>query len=751
MPPVTSVTEATGLADRKHGFARRRIEWLLSPDHFHFKLLFGTTAGVLVILVLAIACVIMTFRSQEREQLRAHMIEVMRVSSVVENDIAALENSYRGELLTHDGAYLASFSRLQGLFMKDSGNLAGLLAENSRQRKRILKTRENIQTWLFESSLAMFQKITVTPEQAKVALQTPVLDETREVLQTIQREEQIELNHRVREQEWATQSTQILNFIPKMQRAAADMQKEKRGYLLTGDPSFIESYKRATADFYTYHGYLSVLVGSESAQIDRLNEIREHLEDWITQCAVPYIDARRNGQILSDSSHARRSEMLMTEVRRSMDQFEREQIDLYRLHAAAAARERILTASGIDLFCALAAILMIASSSYSFVLCRRQLKKLEGADTRIRSVVDHVLDGMITIDNGGAIYSMNPAAKRMFGYTGNQFFGDEFTRLIPKYFERESDALPIVCAWDRLAQRIGGSTFAIGERRGKSTFPVEVSLTTTTAEQGTFYIAMVRDITERKRFEEELAAEKENLAVTLASIGDGVITTDLHGRIVVCNAAGEAMTGWKASEAVGQPLRTVFALTADPTLRRQPATIAGYRSEAEAILLATPERATLTSRDGVERLIEQVASPIRNGKNEIAGVVLVFRDITKRQRHEAEQRKADALEQLGLLAGGIAHDFNNLLTAIIGNISLASLLLSPDDEMVDRLEDAKNASFRARDLAQQLLTFARGGAPIKQTASIGDLIAETVSFSLRGSQSRSDLRIDSDLWTSEFD
>ena len=168
-------------------------------------------------------------------------------------------------------------------------------------------------------------------------------------------------------------------------------------------------------------------------------------------------------------------------------------------------------------------------------------------------------------------------------------------------------------------------------------------------------------------------------------------------------------------------------------------------------MLSLPENATLTSRDGTERVIEQVASPIRDSKNEVAGVVLVFRDITERQRNEAERRKAETLEQLGLLAGGIAHDFNNLLTAIIGNISLASLLLPPDDEMATRLNDAKNASMRARDLAQQLLTFARGGAPIKKTASIGKLIQDTVSFSLRGSHSRSEFHFGADLWPAEID
>src|SRR5207237_4508723 len=92
-----------------------------------------------------------------------------------------------------------------------------------------------------------------------------------------------------------------------------------------------------------------------------------------------------------------------------------------------------------------------------------------------------------------------------------------------------------------------------------------------------------------------------------------------------------------------------------------------------------------------------------------------------------------------------------LLTAIIGNISLASLLLPPNNEMAGRLNDAKNASMRARDLAQQLLTFARGGAPIKKMASIGRLIQDTVSFSLRGSHSRSEFNLGTDLWPAEID
>ncbi len=747
MLPVPSPAADRNEPGNKRGFLGRTIEWLFSTEMFQFKLLLGTAVGVLVILVLAVTCVVVTRQSQRLDQLRAHTIDVMRLSSVVENDIAALENAYRGHLLTRNGAFLENSARLQSQFLQHSEDLTDMLAASSQQRKRILKMRENVQSWVKTSSLAMLQ----SREMPRPSLSAPALVEAREALQAIQREEEIFLNQRMRDQEWATQSTQVLNFIPKMERAASDMQKEERGYLLTGSPSFIDAYKGATSDFYTYHGYLSVLVAHQPAEVAQLTHIRESLEAWITQCAVPYIEAKSKGQTLSDPGLAARSEMLMGDVLRFVKQFEKGQVEVYRVRAAAAGRERILTATGIDLFCALAAALMIVSSSYSFVLCRRQLSKLESADHRIHAVIENILDGMITLDDKGSIYSMNPAAKRMFGYKESEYFGDDFTRLVPRYFDREADGSAANCDWTELVQRQGGTFLALGKTRGRHEFPVEISLSHMVVEKRTFYIAMIRDITEQKSFQEDLAAEKKSLAVTLASIGDGVLTTDLHGRVVICNAAGEAMTGFLAHEAIGQPLKAVFQITADPRRRNNRPQTVGFRNEAETILYTTPERSTLTSRDGTERLIEQAASPIRDGKNELCGVVLVFRDITARQRDEAERRKAETLEQLGLLAGGIAHDFNNLLTAIIGNISLAQLLLPPNDEMSDRLDDAKNASHRARDLAQQLLTFARGGAPIKKAASIDSLIEETVSFSLRGSHSRSQLDLAPDLWSAEFD
>src|SRR5204863_4265391 len=120
-----------------------------------------------------------------------------------------------------------------------------------------------------------------------------LLDQAREVLQSLQDEEQIVLNQRMHDQEWATQSAQILDFLPKLDRSVVEMEKEKRGYLLTGENNFFEGYKRATADFYTYNGYLSILVANSPAQAELLAEIRSSVEGWISKSAVPQIDAKR--------------------------------------------------------------------------------------------------------------------------------------------------------------------------------------------------------------------------------------------------------------------------------------------------------------------------------------------------------------------------------------------------------------------------------------------------------------------------
>jgi two-component system cell cycle sensor histidine kinase/response regulator CckA len=262
-------------------------------------------------------------------------------------------------------------------------------------------------------------------------------------------------------------------------------------------------------------------------------------------------------------------------------------------------------------------------------------------------------------------------------------------------------------------------------------------------------VEVTLDITARKRAEEALAREKEHLSVTLASIGDGVVVTDTNGTITFINRAAETLSGWTRADALGQKLDGVFALVDERT--RMP-----RRNPLDEILRtglpsSLPASTVLLSRDGTGRLVADSGAPIRNSDGEIIGMVLVFRDVTEKRRLEEEIVKSQKLESLGVLAGGIAHDFNNILTAIIGNASVARLSMSAEDASYAVLGDIEKAAMRARSLTQQLLTFSKGGAPIKKITPLNDIIKDTVRFALSGSNISSRFDLAGDLWPVDAD
>ncbi|MCL4493140.1 MAG: ATP-binding protein [Nitrospirae bacterium] len=249
--------------------------------------------------------------------------------------------------------------------------------------------------------------------------------------------------------------------------------------------------------------------------------------------------------------------------------------------------------------------------------------------------------------------------------------------------------------------------------------------------------------------ERQLIAERERLAVTLQSIGDGVIATDTEGRVILFNKVAEELAGWLSQEAGGKFLPEVFHIINEKT--RRPAENPVERVLKTGRIVGLANHTALISRDGTERSIADSGAPIVDSDGKIIGVVLVFRDVTEKNKMEAEIIRAQKLESLGVLAGGIAHDFNNILTAILGNVSLAKMYANPGDGISERLAVAEKATLRARDLAQQLLTFSRGGVPILKTASIGNLLRETACFSLRGSNIRCDVHLSGNLCPVEVD
>lgn len=262
-------------------------------------------------------------------------------------------------------------------------------------------------------------------------------------------------------------------------------------------------------------------------------------------------------------------------------------------------------------------------------------------------------------------------------------------------------------------------------------------------------LGVTRNVTERRQAENALAEEKERLAVTLRSIGDGVIVTDTSGRITLLNKVGEELTGWRCEEAIGKPLTDVFSIIDEKTRKKCENPVEKVIDTGMIIGLAN--HTALIRKDGTEIIIADSGAPIMDKESKIIGVVLVFRDITAQYRMEQEMQKMEKLESLGILAGGLAHDFNNLLTSIMGNVSLAKMQIGIDHKSFESLTDAEKAAKRATDLTHQLLTFAKGGAPIKKIVSIAEIVKEAVGFALSGSSVNCVYSVPANLWVTEVD
>ena len=261
--------------------------------------------------------------------------------------------------------------------------------------------------------------------------------------------------------------------------------------------------------------------------------------------------------------------------------------------------------------------------------------------------------------------------------------------------------------------------------------------------------ALQKENAERKRAERALADEKERLAVTLQSIGDGVITTDIQGKVLLVNKAAETLTGWSFEDAIGKPLDQIFQLLDEDAQVIQENPVDQVLQGDDVITFT--DHMKLVIRDGTECPIVISCAPIQDSENVTIGVVLAFQDITDARRAEEERMKISRLESISLLAGGIAHDFNNDLAVILGFISIAKMNLDSDHLAYEKLKKTEEAAGHAGTLAKQLLAFARGGAPIKSLTSIDIFLNDAVGFFLSGSNVRCELIIPEDLWWADID
>ncbi len=356
------------------------------------------------------------------------------------------------------------------------------------------------------------------------------------------------------------------------------------------------------------------------------------------------------------------------------------------------------------------------------------------SEQRYRLITENTLDLICEVSQHGFYTYVSPNHQEILGYPPQELLGHNFSTLIhsndvAQVVERFSECIvagiPFVCSF-RLRHKDGSwhwvevSAKPLDAAHGPSAAPDEGQA-----------IFVYRDVTERKETRRAFSAETERLKVTLSSIADGVISTDLAGGIVEANEAALHLAGLKREALVGTPVDEHLTFVDEMTRSTVRSPVIRALTEGVPCTLPLSGHTLLRTKGGLEFAVAGSAAPIRDQEDQLVGSVLIFRNITERRRTEQELLKLSKQESLGQLAARIAHDFNNLLTVIMGNLSLTKILLAPGDAALRRLADTEKACLRAKDLTRQLLAFARGGLPVKKPLALEPLVRESTRLILQ--------------------
>ena len=267
-----------------------------------------------------------------------------------------------------------------------------------------------------------------------------------------------------------------------------------------------------------------------------------------------------------------------------------------------------------------------------------------------------------------------------------------------------------------------------------------------------------RNIYLRQEAERELLESERLIKEVINFLPDPTFAIDIKGNIIVWNRAIEEMSGIKSQNMLGKGnyeyslpfYQTRRPLLIDLALKYNDGTAKYYsfiRKENDCLIVDSVDLVI----NGQKRTLWAKASKIFDLNNNIVGAIESVRDITERKHMQEELLKAKKLEAIGVLAGGMAHDFNNLLSVILGNIDYAKMYVTPGS-LIDRcLSDALEASTRSSELARLLLTFSKGGNPIKETGSLRKTMQNIKQNFSSDSNKRVEVSLPDDLWPANFD
>ncbi|MBT4137588.1 MAG: PAS domain S-box protein [Candidatus Latescibacteria bacterium] len=377
------------------------------------------------------------------------------------------------------------------------------------------------------------------------------------------------------------------------------------------------------------------------------------------------------------------------------------------------------------------------------VRSKRSEEVLLASEGQLQNIIDNVLAAISVKDLDGHYNQVNPLFEAYFGIAKEDIIGKTDFEFLPKeiaerYRKEDLEVLETGISqhreekllWEGEYRYFTLSKFSVQDRNG---VPVGI---------GIFSI----ENTKQRQAEEAFKESREYLLNLVDTVADIIFTVKMpERRIEYVNQRMEDILGYLPEEVIGQTTRMFYP---------DEHSYVGFGQKLQAALKNNQVQVNmeqLLKRKNNELIWVDITTTFMFSGNELTKVISLVRDITDRKRMEDEFRKTQNLESLGLLAGGIAHDLDNVLTGVLGSFSLLDMLLDKGTKAHQIAKEGLVAANRTRDLTQQLLTFAKGGAPIKEVASIQALIRETTDLLLHGSNTKPEYHLAEDLQAVHID
>jgi len=329
------------------------------------------------------------------------------------------------------------------------------------------------------------------------------------------------------------------------------------------------------------------------------------------------------------------------------------------------------------------------------------------------TILEAIPDAVVAVNQQGVIIQVNSQTEALFGYTRDELIGQKIEILVPERQRPQHHQHRADFHQRPKIRRMGSGLDLYGRRRDGTGFPVEISLSPIGSDDAVMVLSVIRDISDRKRIEEDLRRANDELerrkgrelrdsqnrmALIVDSSQDAIIGKNLDGIITHWNKGAEHMYGYSAQEMIGRPIAT---LCPKDRVDEIPGILEKIR-HGEVVEYFESVRVT---NDGRRLNVSISVSPIRDAEGRVVGASAIARNITAQKKIEDQLRQSQKMEAVGRLAGGVAHDFNNLLGIVTACTEL--LRTRADDESAEYIENIREAAKRGASLTRQLLAFSR--------------------------------------------